>query len=51
MVTWKENDEADSYELYATKTADSQVDDVEALADDPRLSHVDVGVETTDGLF
>ncbi|KZN25644.1 hypothetical protein A4G99_04045 [Haladaptatus sp. R4] len=51
VVTWKENDEADSYELYATKTADSQVDDVEALADDPRLSHVDVGVETTDGLF
>ncbi len=50
-VTWRENGDTDSYELYATKTADSQVKDVEALADDPRLSHVDIGVGMNGGLF
>ncbi len=51
VVTWRENGDTDSYELYATKSADSQVNVVEALEDDPRLSHVDVAVETADGVF
>lgn len=51
IVTWHENGDTNSYELYATKSADSQVDNIESLADDTRLSNVDVGVETKDGLF
>ncbi len=49
-VSWTDGD-ADEFELSATKTADSQVEDVAALENDPRLSHVDVAVETADGLF
>lgn len=49
-VAWNEDGDTDSFELYATKTSDSQGEDVEALANDDRLSHVAVAVETT-GLF
>jgi hypothetical protein len=50
-VTWRENGNTDEFELSATKSADSQVDAVEALENESRLSHVDIGVETRDGLF
>ncbi|WP_049970066.1 hypothetical protein [Haladaptatus cibarius] len=52
-VEWDENGgaESDSFELYATKSADSQVDDVETLQNESALSHVSVEAETQSGLF
>ncbi|MFB9805706.1 hypothetical protein ACFFQF_10290 [Haladaptatus pallidirubidus] len=52
-VNWRENGgtESDSFELHATKSADSQVDDVETLQNESALSHVDVEAETQSGLF
>ncbi|SIR49075.1 hypothetical protein SAMN05421858_2479 [Haladaptatus litoreus] len=50
-VEWETDDESDSFELHATKSADSQVGDVEALQNESALSHVAVEVETSNGLF
>lgn len=50
-VTWREDDASTSFELYGTSTSDSQVGTVEALGEEPALSHVDVGVETSGRLL
>ncbi len=49
-VTWREDDKTTSFDLYRTKSAESQVDTVETLRNDSRLSHVEIEVETA-GLF
>ncbi|WP_435155485.1 hypothetical protein [Haladaptatus sp. DFWS20] len=49
-VTWREDGETTSFELYATKSADSQAADFETLQNDSRLSHVDIEAETASGL-
>ncbi|WP_440009592.1 hypothetical protein [Halomicrococcus sp. SG-WS-1] len=50
-VTWRDDDSSTSVELYGTRSSDSQVDVVEALAEEPALSHVDIGVETSGRLL
>lgn len=52
-ITWKERPgrEAVSWTLSNTSAGDSQVDVVESLAADSRLSHVDVTVMRNRGLF
>ncbi len=50
-VTWRDDDASTSVELYGTRSSDSQVDVVEALAEEPALSHVDIGVETSGRLL
>lgn len=48
-VTWREDGGSESFELHATKSADPQVSDVEALQNDTRLSHVDIEIDTASG--
>ncbi|WP_227353248.1 hypothetical protein [Haladaptatus salinisoli] len=50
IVTWREDGEPTSFELYRTKSSDSKVGDIESLRNDSRLSHVDIDIETR-GLF
>lgn len=44
-VEWDENGESGSLELYNTSAGDPQVELVETLADDDRLTHVDITIE------